>query len=58
MSLGFVLLLAVLTVVVVVWLVMAYREPPLKRRVSADYRHQHTENPDYFPGHGGSASGG
>lgn len=49
MPLGLVLLLAGVTVLVVVWLVMAYRAPAPKRRISADYRHQQTENPDYMP---------
>ncbi|MGI8625187.1 MAG: LapA family protein [Geodermatophilaceae bacterium] len=57
MSFGLALLIAVVIALVVGWLVMAYREPPSKRRISADYRHQQTENPDYFPGHAGGATG-
>lgn len=48
-----VLLLIAVAVLVVGWLVLAYREPPMKQRNSSQYRHQHTENPDYVPGIGG-----
>ncbi len=58
MPIGLVLLLGFIAVLVIGWLVMAYKSPPLMRRNSADYRYQHTENPDYFPGHGGAATGG
>lgn len=49
MSLEAVLVIAFLVALVVGWLVVAYKEPPIKPRNTADYRHQHTENPDYMP---------
>jgi len=57
MSLGLIVLMTLLTTLLIGWLMMAFREPPLTRRVSADYRRQHTENPDWLPGHAGGASG-
>lgn len=48
-----VLILLAVAALVVVWLVLAFREPPPRRRNSSEYRHQHTENPDYMPGNVG-----
>ena len=43
---------------IVFWLVVVSRPKPQARaRQAASYRHQHTENPDWFPGHGGGAGG-
>ncbi len=58
MPLGAVLLIAFVVVLVVVWLLVASKEQPIKRRNTADYQHQHTGNPDYFPGQAGGAAGG
>ncbi len=49
----YVLILVAVAALIVGWLVLAYHEPPLRRRNSSDYRHQHTENPDYVPPIGG-----
>jgi len=57
MPIGLVLLLAFIAVLVIGWLVMAYNSQPLKRRNSADYRHQQSENPDYSTPSGGGQGG-
>ncbi len=53
MSVGFVLFLVALGVLVVGWLALGVRQPLVARRRSQEYQHQHTENPDYLPGHAG-----
>lgn len=55
MSVTVVLIIVGVGVLVAAWLVQAYREPPPRRRPSQNYQNQHTENPAYFPGHGGGA---
>lgn len=57
MPVGLVLLLACIAVLVIGWLVMACKAPPLARRDSADYRHQQSENPDYSTPSGGGQGG-
>lgn len=51
------MLIVAVVALVVGWLVLTHKDSPSKRREHADYRQQHTENPDYFPGHGGQAVG-
>ncbi len=53
MSVAFVLFLTTLLVIVAVWVVVTLRQPPIRLRRSAGYRH--TENPDYMPGHTGQS---
>ncbi|MDQ3477019.1 MAG: LapA family protein [Actinomycetota bacterium] len=57
MPIGLVLLLAFIGWLVIGWLVMAYKAPPLKRRDNTGYAHQHTENPDWLPPSGGGQGG-
>ena len=49
MPIGLMLLLGFITVLLIAWLVVASKEPPIKRRNAAGYRHQQSENPDYMP---------
>ena len=45
---------------IVLWAVLVFRgwgTPPQPDRNAASYRHQHHENPDWFPGHGGGGGG-
>lgn len=53
MSLAAMLVILAVVALVVGWAVLTYRDKPTRHRNSADYRHQHTENPDYLPGSGG-----
>jgi len=53
MSVSVVLVILAFGALPTVWLLLAYHQPPMKRRVSSDYRHQHTENPEYIPPIGG-----
>ncbi len=53
MPLPGVLVLLAVVALIIVWALLTYRDQPTRRRSSADYRHQHTENPDYMPGSGG-----
>lgn len=43
---------------VLLWLVLAHKESPRKRDSARHDRHQHQENPEYMPGHGGQAGVG
>lgn len=51
------LVITFLVALVVGWLLLAYKEPPIKGRDTADYRHQQTENPDYSTPSGGGQGG-
>lgn len=51
MTVGFVLFLGTPAALVAVWGMSTYRQPQIARRNAAGYRHQHTQNPDYLPGH-------
>lgn len=58
MSVGFVLFIVGLAVLIITWLALGVRQPLVARRRSQEYQHQHTENPDYLPGHAGQGGGG
>lgn len=58
MTVATVLIMLAVVVLVVGWLVLVHRESPKRPRDSSEYRHQHTENPEYLPGHAGQAGAG